>query len=235
MYIWIIDDKFLSILTWFSIDVFVCASASTSPKLTKLGHQKSKQQCHPGRRVAAASVNHVHSIHYILRTQIPQPFFRPRTDLETSNPRRADSDIIIPESVRVPSVRLPPKVHGRYLRLDAAPLPLRGVRVRHAGLAGQAGDHGPVQPRLDRSVRSEVVLEALPGVCREGLGGRHALRGEIREGGVVGFAIVHEDLVLPADSEVLLLPLGRVGHGDEGHVGVCEGFLCLARKRKKEN
>ncbi len=44
------------------------------------------------------------------------------------------------------------------------------------------------------------------------------LRREVGQGSIVGFAVVHEDLALAADAEMLLAALSRVGHGDEGHM-----------------
>lgn len=63
-----------------------------------------------------------------------------------------------------------------------------------------------------------MVLEAFPASCGEGLGGGDALRGEVGEGGVVGFAVVHEDGGLAAYAEVFVCSLGGVELGDEGDV-----------------
>src|SRR6187399_1811043 len=89
--------------------------------------------------------------------------------------RRGNSNVVVPKRVGVPAVRLPAKVDGRDLGLDGAPLPLGGVGVRDAGLAGQAGDDVAVEPRLDGAVRAEVVLEALPAAGGEGGRGGGAL------------------------------------------------------------
>lgn len=63
-----------------------------------------------------------------------------------------------------------------------------------------------------------MVFEALPSAGRKGDRGCDALRGHFGESGVVGLAVVHEDLVLATDSEMLACSLGRVWHGDEGDV-----------------
>jgi hypothetical protein len=42
--------------------------------------------------------------------------------------------------------------------------------------------------------------------------------------------VVHEDLALAADAEMLALALSGVGHGDEGDVGVIESLLRLPIK-----
>ena len=65
-----------------------------------------------------------------------------------------------------------------------------------------------------------MVLKARPGVCRKRLGGSDTLRRQVWQGGVVCFAVVHEDLGLTADTEMLSCALSGVGHGDEGDVGV---------------
>jgi len=144
--------------------------------------------------------------------------------LGAPNPGRRNGNIIIPESIRVSSVALPSKVNRRHLRLNRAPLPLRCIWIRRALDARQARDNLAVQPRLDAPVGAELILEALPASGGEGCRGGDTLRGEVREGGVVGFAVVHEDGVLAADAEVLLGALGGVGHGDEADVGGGEGF-----------
>lgn len=75
-----------------------------------------------------------------------------------------------------------------------------------------------------------MVLEAAPGVGGDGDGGRDALRREVWESGVVGLAVVHHDLGLSADTQVLVGALSRVGVRDECDVGVGEclrGFAVL--------
>lgn len=69
-----------------------------------------------------------------------------------------------------------------------------------------------------------MVLEALPLVGGDVLGGGDTVGGEIGESGVVGLVVVHEDLALAADAEVLALALSGVGHGDEGDVRVIESL-----------
>jgi hypothetical protein len=142
----------------------------------------------------------------------------------TPNPSRANRYIIIPESIRIPAIRLPAKVDPRNLRLEGAPLPLRPIRIANARLDREPRDRRAVQPRLDAAVGAKVVLEAAPLVRGERRRACDALRRQIRERRVVAFAVVHEDFALAADAEVLLCALGRVGHRDEGHVGVGEGF-----------
>lgn len=72
-----------------------------------------------------------------------------------------------------------------------------------------------------------MVLEALPLVGGDVLGGGDAFGGEIGKSGVVGLVVVHEDLALAADAEVLALALGCVGHGDEGDVRIVKGLFRL--------
>ena len=154
----------------------------------------------------------------------------PRRTLSASNAGRADGNVVVPEGVGVPAIRLPAKVDGSGLRLDAAPLPLGGIRVAHTRLRCQPSDNVAVQPRLDRAISSEVILEALPAASREGRRGGDALRGEVGERGIIGLAVVHQNLALPTDAEVLLGSLGGVGHGDEGYVRVGQGLRCLSRR-----
>ena len=137
----------------------------------------------------------------------------------------AHNDVIIPESVRISTIALPAKVNTRRLRLNAAPLPLRRIGVAHTGLRRQPRDSSAIEPGLDASVRADVVLEAAPGVGGDGDGGGDALGREVWESGVVGFTVVHHDLGLSADTQVLVGALGGVGVRDESDVGVGE-CLC---------
>ena len=65
-----------------------------------------------------------------------------------------------------------------------------------------------------------MVFEAFEGAGGQGFGGSGALGGHVGQGGVVRFAIVHQDLVLAADAQVLA-GLGGVRHRDEGDVVGC--------------
>lgn len=127
--------------------------------------------------------------------------------LSTPNPCRANRNIIIPESIGIASIALPTKVNSRNLRLDRAPLPLGSIGVGNTRLAGKPSNNLVIQPSLDSTVGSKVILEALPAAGGEGGGGGDTLRREVREGGVVGLAVVHEDLALAADAEVLVAAL----------------------------
>lgn len=69
-----------------------------------------------------------------------------------------------------------------------------------------------------------MVLEALEFARGQGGRGRDALGGEVGERGVIGLTVVHEDVALPADAEVLVRAQAGVWHGDEGDVG---GVECL--------
>ena len=142
-----------------------------------------------------------------------------------SNALRADSNVIVPESVGSTTVRLPTKVNTLDLRLRLAVLPAVGVRSRVVGLVDKALDRDAVEPGGDGTIGGEMVLEALPGVGGDALGGCDAVGGEIGEGGVVGLVVVHEDLALAANAKVLALSLSGVGHGDESDVRVIESLL----------
>lgn len=74
--------------------------------------------------------------------------------------RPTNNNIIIPERVRIPAIRLPPKVNPGDLRNNITPLPLPRVLVSVARSAGEALDDLVIQPGLDGAVRAEVVLEA---------------------------------------------------------------------------
>ena len=69
-----------------------------------------------------------------------------------------------------------------------------------------------------------MVLKALPCVGLEVLGSGDALRGEIWKRRIIRLAVVHEDLALASNAEMLLRTLGGIGHGDERHVGVSESL-----------
>lgn len=150
------------------------------------------------------------------------------SSIPAANPLGADGDIVVPKRVCISAVRLPAKVDARDLWLDAAPLPLRRVGVRDAGLAGEARDGLVVEPRLERAVGAQVVLEALPAVGGQRRRRGDALRRQVRQRRVVRLAVEHEDLALAAYAEVLLGALRRVGHGDEGDVRVGQGAGCFA-------
>jgi hypothetical protein len=134
------------------------------------------------------------------------------------DPRSTNHNIIIPDGISVATITLPTKVHARNLRLDAAPLPLRSIGVRDARLDRQARNSSIVQPRLNSAVSAEMVLEASPGVGGESGGSGNALGREVGKCGVVGFAVVHQDLGLATDAQMLLGALSRVGHGYERDV-----------------
>jgi len=146
----------------------------------------------------------------------------------------ANDDIVVPESVSIATVGFPTEVNGRDLGHEAAPRPLAGVGVRGALLDGQTGDGGVVQPGFEGAVGAQVVLKAIPATRGKGGRGGDPLRGKVGQRRVVGLPVVHEDLALPADAQVLLGTLRRVGHGDEGDVGVGEGlggFSIFPRRR----
>jgi len=106
------------------------------------------------------------------------------------NPCRANSNVVVPERIGISPVRLPAKVDGSNPGLDAAPLPLGGVGVGDTGLAGETGDDSVVQPCLYAAVWAKVVLEALPRVCRKGLGRGNSLRGEVGKCRIVRLAVI---------------------------------------------
>jgi hypothetical protein len=128
-------------------------------------------------------------------------------DSLASDTAGADDDIVVPEGVGVATVGLPTEVDGRDLGHGAAPRPLTGVGVRGALLDGQTGDGGVVQPGLDAAVGAQVVLEATPAARGKGGRGGDALGGEVGQRRVVGLPVVHEDLALPANAQVLLRAL----------------------------
>lgn len=134
------------------------------------------------------------------------------------NTSRTNRHIIIPKCIRVTPIRLPTKVNPRNFRHVRTPRPLRRIGIRRTRSDGQTRDGIAIQPRLDRAVGANVVLETLPATRGKGLGGGDALRGEIGQRGVVGFAVVHEDGRLAADAEVFVCSLGGVELGDEGDV-----------------
>lgn len=142
----------------------------------------------------------------------------------TSNTRTANNDIVIPECVGISTIRLPPKVNTRDLGLKATPRPLSGIGVCSSRLDGQSINSGVVQPCFHGAISSQVVLETLPRAGGKRFGGRDALRGEVGECGIVGFAVVHDDLGLTTNAEMLAGGLCGVGHCDEGYVGVGQGL-----------
>ena len=141
---------------------------------------------------------------------------------------RANSNIIIPERIYVPAVRFPPEINPRDLGLIVGPYPLVVVGVRDTSLDGQSRDSIVVQPRLDGSIGAEVVFEALEATCGKSFGGGNSLRREIRERGVVRLAVVHEDVALAANAEVLVRAQCWVGHDDKRDVVLVEGRLGFA-------
>lgn len=54
------------------------------------------------------------------------------------------------------------------------------------------------------------------------------MRGEVGEGCIVSFAVVHENAVLATDAKVFVGTETGVGHGDEGDVRVSQGLGCFA-------
>jgi len=140
----------------------------------------------------------------------------------------AHNNVIIPEGIGVATVALPAKVHPARLRLDAAPLPLRCVCIAHTRLRGQACHSGTVEPRLDGAIGADVVFEAAPGVDRNRDGRCDTLRREIRKSRIIRFAVVHQDLRLASDAQVLVGTLCWVRVGDERDVRVGERLGGLA-------
>ena len=128
---------------------------------------------------------------------------------------RVNHDVIVPERVGIPAVRLPSEINTSDFGRAAAPLPLAGVVIRYAVLDGEGLNSGAIQPGLHGAVRAQMVLKALPGVGGEGGRSRDSLWGEVWQRGVVGLAVVHQDLALPSDADVLIRALRGVWHGDE--------------------
>lgn len=60
-----------------------------------------------------------------------------------------------------------------------------------------------------------MVFKALEGAGGKGRGGGNALRGEVGKGGIVGFAVVHQDLALATNAKMLVSAEGVVGHDDK--------------------
>lgn len=155
------------------------------------------------------------------------------------NTSRPNRHIIIPKRIRIPAIRLPTKINRRNLRHIRTPRPLRRIGIRGRRSHRQPRDGIAIQPRLNRAVGANVVLETLPASRGEGFGGGDPLGGEVGQGGVVGFAVVHEDGGLAADAEVFVCSLGGVELGDEGHVVGGEsggGFsgLGVSEKQKRQ-
>ena len=97
----------------------------------------------------------------------------------TSDTRTANNNIIIPERIRISTIRLPAKVDGGDLGLGATPLPLARIGIRGPRLHSQTINSGVVQPRLHRAVGAQVILETLPGARRKGFRGSDTLRREV--------------------------------------------------------
>jgi hypothetical protein len=144
---------------------------------------------------------------------------RGRTTRSTADAGRRDGDIVVPEGIRIATIRFPTEIHAR----DGGDLAARGPAGVEGVRGGEARDGDAVEPGADAAVGAQVVLEALPGAGGERHGGGHAVGGEVRERGIVGLAVVHQDRVLPADAEVLVGALGGVRHDDEGDVVGGEG------------
>lgn len=142
----------------------------------------------------------------------------------TPNPAPTNDNIIVPKRIDITPIALPPKVHACNLRHRRPPLPLCRIRVGHSSLDRQARHCRIVQPRLHCPVSTQVVLEARPGVDWEGGRCSDTLGREVRKSSVVCLAVVHEDLGLAADAEVLFGALSGIGHGDEGDVRIGQGF-----------
>lgn len=73
-----------------------------------------------------------------------------------------------------------------------------------------------------------MILQTAPGVDWDGDGCRDTLWREVWQSGIVRFAVVHQDLRLPANTKVLIGALCRVWVGDEGDMGVCKRLCCFA-------
>jgi hypothetical protein len=110
-------------------------------------------------------------------------------------------------------------------------LPLGSVGVGNTRLAGKTGNGFVVQPCLDTAVGAYMILETVPRPSRKSCGGGNALRREVRKGSIIGLSIVHQNLALATNSQMLVAPLGRVGHSDKGDVRVGEGLGSFAIRR----
>lgn len=109
------------------------------------------------------------------------------------NTGRADRHIIIPERVGSPTIRLPAKVDCRDLWYVRASRPLGSIGISNARSNRETGNGVAVQPRLNGSVGANVVLEALPGPSGQRLRRGNPLGRKIRERGVVGLAVIHQN------------------------------------------
>lgn len=147
-----------------------------------------------------------------------------------SNAGRANHDVVVPESIDISAVRLPPEVDPGDIGFYGALLPLGGIAVCNTCLDSKTSNSDSIQPSLNGADKTQVVFEAFPGAGGKGGGGGNTLRREIGKGGIVGLAVVHQDFALATNAEVLVGPLGRVRHGDEGDVGVGEGLRGFARR-----
>jgi hypothetical protein len=85
-----------------------------------------------------------------------------RRRIRASNTGGGNSNIGIPERIRIPTIRFPPKINTRDLRLDAALLPLGCVAIRHTSFGSQARDSVAVHPRLDYAIGPQVIFKYIP-------------------------------------------------------------------------
>jgi hypothetical protein len=148
----------------------------------------------------------------------------------TTNTAPTNGDVVVPEGVDIVTVRLPTEVNSSNLGLDGASLPLVCIRIGDTRLFRKTSNSISVQPSLNTAVGAQVIFETFPGTDGKCDRGGNALRREVWEGRIVDFAIVHQDLALTADAEMLVGALGGVRHGDEGDVIVGEGSCGFAGK-----
>lgn len=100
--------------------------------------------------------------------------------------------------------------------------------VAYSRANGETGNGSSVQPGLNGAVGTDVVLDALPRACWKVDGGCNSLRREIRQSSVIVLTVPHQDLGHSAKAKVLVRPLSRVWHDDEGDVVGVQGFGRLA-------
>ena len=143
---------------------------------------------------------------------------------------RANDNVVVPEGVDGPTIRLPTEVDTGDFGDEGAALPLIGVGVGDTRLDGKTSNSGAVQPSLNGAVGAQVVFEALPGAGGKGSGSGNTLRGEVGKGGIIGLAVVHQDFALTTNAEVLVSALGGVGHGNECDVVGGEGIEGFASR-----
>lgn len=125
------------------------------------------------------------------------------------------------------------RTYSGDLGLHRTPAPSLRVGVLRAVANRQPSNRHVVQPRLDAAVGTQVVLEACPCVGRQRLRRRDAVGRQVRKRSIIRFAVVHEDLGLASDAQVLVGSLSRVGHGDEGYVRIGESLACFPVKTKE--